>query len=294
MEENGKKLFAGLSGVELDVDAFDLGSGVVIRRAQAQVASFSIVSFSPDGLKGVMDSVWQQPSQGGLSFDIKVELQVPDRPLIDETISSRETIWWIVALLRLFRYPFASIPMISNHPYYEASDAALKPSIELVEIEPRVLKADSAEASTITKEILIWVRDNWQESGKLLTTNAEFSAAMKAFDYATVRGRQSSAMLAVWAALEQIFSPSPGELRFRVSAFMASYLEEPGEKRSAKFKEIMALYKERSTAAHTTRAIEPKSLLGSYVLLRNVLTKIISAGKVPNQDELEGLLFGNE
>jgi hypothetical protein len=57
-------------------------------------------------------------------------------------------------------------------------------------------------------------------------------------------------LVAVWGALERLFSPSHVELSFRVSANIAAYLELPGRGRYACFKKIKGLYEIRSKAAH--------------------------------------------
>ena len=99
-------------------------------------------------------------------------------------------------------------------------------------------------------------------------------------------------MVAIWAALEALFSPSTTELRFRVSALIASYLEPPGELRQSRAKAIGKLYDKRSSAAHGKSTHEDDDLLASFNLLGEVLRRMIEQGRVPTKPELEGMLFG--
>ena len=114
---------------------------------------------------------------------------------------------------------------------------------------------------------------------------------LKAFDLATLRGRASSSLLAMWGGLEQIFAPTPGELRYRVAALMASYLEEHGAKRLSLYREILKLYNERCVAAHTAQEVETAPLVQTYVIMRNVLVKMIDTNQMPTQIDLETLLL---
>ena len=100
-------------------------------------------------------------------------------------------------------------------------------------------------------------------------------------------------MVSIWGALEALFSPSTTELKFRVSALIAAFLEPPGMERAKLQKEIAKLYDKRSAAAHGKPKHEPEDLLSSFNLLRRVLIAIIASGKVPSKNDLEGMLFGS-
>lgn len=115
--------------------------------------------------------------------------------------------------------------------------------------------------------------------------------ALRAADACTVRGRPASALLTAWGALEELFAPSRAELRFRVSAHIAAYLEPAGQKRLETFKLVANLYNARSKAAHTAQDAELSALVQSFVLLRNALIKIVDDGAMPTQADLERRLF---
>ena len=140
-------------------------------------------------------------------------------------------------------------------------------------------------------DVLTWVKENWEKTAILLKTQPKFYSAYKAFDDSSIYGKVSSSLLALWGAIEQLFSPNTGELKYRVSANLAAYLCDRGEKRLALFKELSLLYNHRSTAAHTSKESDHSPLINSYIHLRNAIIKIIDAGKLPSQEDLEGLIF---
>jgi hypothetical protein len=75
-------------------------------------------------------------------------------------------------------------------------------------------------------------------------------------------------LLSIWDAIEQLFAPTPGELRFRVASYLSSFLTVPGEKRYKLYKDILKLYNDRSAAAHTSKDIDYQPLIESFVHMR--------------------------
>jgi hypothetical protein len=290
MENEGEYLYGGLSGAELPIDSFELGEGVILKRTYAHLMSPFLMAFARPGPQGYHPAPWKA-AKGGIGFDIKIEIRVPNTSILSSNTDPRETIWWIAALLRIASVPFLTVPAISNQSFETARESKLEPVIEPFETEPRIMASSENSGPDIPFDTLDWVKDKWLEGGKLLNSNPVFYSALKAFDTATVRGKTSSSLLALWGGLEQIFSPSPGELRYRVSSLLASYLEPPGESRLELYKKILKLYNDRSTAAHTAKEIEPGPLVETYVLMRNALVRIIDENSIPTQQDLEARLF---
>lgn len=179
-----------------------------------------------------------------------------------------------------FKPPFSDVPNIEKEP-----------TLEPFEIAPRIFSAVEDTKYELELDFLKWIKDRWLVGGHLLCSDPKLYAAIKAFDAAYLHGRTSSSLLAIWGAIEQLFSPSGGEIRFRVSSLLASYLEPPGERRLELFETIMKLYNQRSIAAHTANEIEHGPLIQTFVIMRNALIKIIENGHVPSQKELEKMLF---
>jgi hypothetical protein len=176
-------------------------------------------------------------------------------------------------------------------PFSEIAGSEQEPELKPFEIEPRIFCSPENGTCVLTEEHLTWVRENWVQAGRLLVQEPKFYTAFKAFDSATVRGRTSASLLALWGAIEQLFAPSAGELRFRVAALLSSYLEPIGVARLELYKRILRLYNDRSTAAHTAKQTQVEPLAQTYVIMRNALVCMIDKRKTPTQGDLETLLF---
>lgn len=289
---NGKSsyLYGGIAGVKLPVDSFALGEGVELRQTYSHLFSANMMAFAPPGPKGYHPAPWKA-AKGGFGYDIEVEICAPERTTLGESFDAKETIWWIAALLRLARYPYLSVPVITDYSFRDIPNIKEEPTLTPFETEGRIFGATDGADCTLSVDDLTWVADKWNSAGRLLNSNPKFYGALKAFDSATVRARASAAMLALWGGIEQLFSPNPGELRFRVATLVASYLEPPGASRLELYKQVLKLYSERSLAAHTTKEVETGPLLQTYVLMRNMLVRMIDEERVPTQTDLESLLF---
>jgi hypothetical protein len=285
-----KYIYGGVSGVELAIEYFDLGEGVEIRKTYAHLFSANMMAFARPGPEGYHPAPWKA-AKGGFGYDIGAEIRAPERTSLGESFDAKETVWWIAALLRLVRFPYLSVPVISTHSFSEISKSDQEPTLTPLETEGRIFGPAKDGSNFLDTEQLAWVKEKWVSSGQLINRNPKFYSALKAFDVATLRGRASSSLLAMWGGLEQLFAPSTAELRFRVAALLASYLEPHGTVRLELYKEILKLYNERSIAAHTAQETETGPLVQTYVIMRNVLVKMIDANKVPTQADLENLLF---
>lgn len=290
MEKGKEFLYGGVSGVGLEPETFDLGEGIVLRRTYAHLMSPWLMAFAPPGPQGHHPAPWKA-AKGGHGFDIGIELRVPHATCLGDNFDARETIWWVAALLRLAEAPFLTVPVLSDHPFQSIPKIEDEPTLEPFETEHRIFHAGEASVRLLGEAPLSWVRDKWISAGRLLGSNSKFYTAIKAFDSATIEGRKSASLLALWGSIEQLFAPSPGELRFRVASLFASYLESQGSARLELYKRILKLYNERSVAAHTAQQIDTGALVETYVLMRNALVRMIDENAVPTQDRLEALLF---
>jgi hypothetical protein len=283
-------VFGGITNVELPEAAFDLGSEVGLERTFAHLMSVNLMAFAPAEEGRHHPGPWKA-AKGGFGYDISVEIRVPADGIPSKSLQSRETIWLIAALLRLAKFPYLMVPVISSHPFGSIADSAEEPTLEPFETEPRLLRPVEARHAVLDSESLTWISRVWPSTADLMTRDTRFDLAFRAFDLCTVRGRTSSSLLTVWGALEQLFAPSTTELRYRVSSNIAAYLNPPGEKRLEAYREILDLYNHRSIAAHTAKDADQSAFLGSFVLMRNALMRMVDEQHVPNQSELERAIF---
>lgn len=283
-------LHAGLAGIELAEPQFDLGGGVVLRRTYAHMFAPFMLAFTPAEAGKPTPGPWKA-ARGGLTFDITAELHIPG--VLDERYKSRlDVARAIVFLLRLGVNPSATLPVYSYTPFSAlpiAKDDNLV--LEPLEVEPRRFPL-AVDDGVVSQAAADWVKERWVKTLKLRREHAEFALAVDALDQGQFVSRSELTLVSIWAALEALFSPTTSELRFRVSALIASYLEPAGELRVARQKAISKLYDKRSAAAHGKPTHEAQHLLDSFNLLREVLTRMLDVGYVPTKEQLENGLFG--
>jgi hypothetical protein len=285
--ENNPSYFGGLSGITADVDCFEFAEGITLRRTYAHLMSTNVMAFSPAPPGQHHPAPWRA-AQGGFAFDINVEIAVSADSAARLSLTPDDTLWLVAALLRL-EHPYVSVPVIADMSFSDAAASKAESTLRPFEIEQRLFRHGGDFRVSLFE--LEWVQRKLEPVAKMLARSSAFNDAMRALDQANVRGRTSASMLATWGALEQLFSPSRGELRFRVSSYSATYLEGPGARRLALYKQLLHLYDVRSKAAHTATSIESAPLAQSYIILRNALVKMVEEENVPSQLELEAKLF---
>jgi len=161
-----------------------------------------------------------------------------------------------------------------------------------MEIHTPRLFPEGSDARSVDIPELEWLRDNWYEAAVLLSKE-DFNFAVQAVDFSIWNHTAALALVAVWGAIERLFSPSNQELSFRVAANIASFLEPAGRERYACFKKVKALYDSRSKAAHGAGEADMMPYAESYAIARRVILKMIETRHVPNKKQLEANLFGD-
>jgi hypothetical protein len=289
MNPNTDPIYAGIAGVGLDVDSFDLGDGLVLSKTFGHFMAPFLMAFAPAKPGSAHPAPWSAV-QGGLGVDFHVQLEVPVGFNIPGFFDRVNTVWWIAALVRLRGAFYASVPVIAERPFAEIPKESSKATILSVEAMPRRAFVAPKIKSLGLKELL-WLKKTWRMGGLIMGENQKLNDAFQAFDASGGIPSGSVAMLAIWGALEHLFSPANQELRFRISANIASFLEPPGHARLALHKEILKLYDARSEAAHGTRVRAVEAGKETYDLANRVLLKILEDGKVPSKESLDALLF---
>ncbi|WP_049639066.1 HEPN domain-containing protein [Methylophilus sp. TWE2] len=286
----GEALHAGLSGLEIAEHQLELGEGIVLRKTFAHMFAPFMLAFSPAEIGKPHPGPWKA-ARGGFGFDVTTELYIPAdiETRFGSKIGVAKT---ILFLLRLGVNPATTLPVFANASFSSLAsrldnDVLLQP----YEVESRHFPL-GVVGGVATEAAATWVKERWQLAYKLIEHHADFALAVDALDSGQFVRHSALTLVSLWAALEALFSPSTSELKFRVSALIAAYLEAPGASRIAKQKAISKLYDKRSAAAHGKPTHEPQHLLESFNLLREVITKMLDDGYVPTKDQLEKLLFG--
>lgn len=294
--ETGSDLYLGLSGLPIEGAPIDLGDGIVVRPTFARFLSPLALENTSDTVSpstGLAPAYWHL--SGAQKHEVTAELLIPES-VMDSDEDRFELGRVIVFVMRLWSSPSVTIHVMSDHPFsslFDVLDGEVGPRVAAIEAYPKYFALLPTDETRV-RESLDWVRDNWKTAHCLYTQSEEFRLGLDALATGQFVPNTALTMVSLWGALEAIFSPATTELRFRVSALIASYLERPGETRRKRQREIAKLYDKRSAAAHGRPKHVADDLLRTFELLRSVLVKMIRSGEVPTKDDLERRLFGNE
>jgi hypothetical protein len=287
-------IYAGLAGMEPDFDVIDFGHGVILRRTYAHLMAPYLMAFKPAPPGKHHPAPWIAAS-GGFGIDITAELFVP-KAFNHGQSTTYELARTIVALIRMWATPAITFPIVSDTAFSSvaAKGSDKNTNLQPIETDPRYFHLVKEGGLKVTAENLRWVVDHWSNAYKLRTEKAELSLAIDALDSGQFVKNPSLILVSLWGALESLFSPDKAsELSFRVSAFIACYLEPPGKTRQKLQKDIKSLYIHRSKAAHGGGKSDLSAVAGTFNLLRRVLIDMVKNNHVPNQKDLEELLFGS-
>ena len=284
-------IHAGLSGIEIDFKQLDLGNGLLLRRTYAHLMAPFLMAFGRPEPGKAHPAPWKA-ALGGLGLDITAELIIP-RGVDTGSAHRVDVVRMIDALIRMWVIPSVVVPVLSNISF---SDAAKAPDNTThffpFEVQPRFFPIDS-RAGTVTQMTQFeWVRNNWRLAIELAGANNGLRIALAALDAIQFVPDPGLGLISLWGALEGLFSPAKTELRFRVSALIASYLEPFGPARAALQKKTAHLYDARSAVAHGAGNHDLQLVLDTYDVLRRVVIKILSDQRVPSRVELDANLFG--
>lgn len=289
MNPTTDSLYAGIAGVRMSVEQFELDHGLVLTRTFAHFMAPFLMAFAPAEKGKPHPGPWSAVSEG-IGLDIHVQLYVPATFEQANFFDRLNTVWWITALIRLRGAVCSHVPVIADRPFAEIPANWNSARMLSVEVLPRRLSVKSALAE-LSSEDLQWLKEVWLKGGRLMDSSAIFNDAFQALDSAGGMPTHAVALLAVWGALEHLFSPAKQELRFRVSSNIAAYLEPPGKGRLDLHQKLMKLYDTRSAVAHGNKLDVHDAWSKTYAVANRVLMKMLANGHVPSKEDLEGELF---
>jgi hypothetical protein len=291
MDPNQHDFWAGLAGCILTPDRFEIGEGLTISQTYAHFMAPFVMAFAP-AVRGKPHPAPWKSAKGGLAIDITAELFIPASYRHGQ-IDRLNTAWWIVSLLRLKATAVVYVPVISSERFSAIPAIQQEPELWPMEIHTHRLVPELAAHRPIDLDQLEWLKAHWQEASTLLA-NEDFSVAFQAFDQSIWGPSPALALIAVWGALERLFCSSNQELSFRVSANLAAYLANSGRERYKLFKQIKALYNDRSKAAHGEANTNMTPYRDTFAIARRALLKMVETRHVPEKRELEASLFGDD
>lgn len=290
MDEDKHPIYVGLCGIQLTsrITIF-LGQDVTISPTYVHVMSHPMLAINRPSQPGVHHPPPWIPTSSGFSYDVEAQLHIP-ASYSRKKVTRYEVAKSVVGLLRLYVHPDIRLAVAAIRPFAELANVTEVNASAPIEVLPRYFDFGLIDTAGMEGRV-DWVKQHWEKALDLMESSAGFKLAMDV--YLTGQFIQNSAMVivAVWGALEALFSFEKSELRFRVSSNLAAYMVPRGPDRAAEQKRVAKLYGARSAAAHGQPKHGPQELQESFMLLRSVLIRIIEAAKVPTRAELEAKLF---
>ena len=149
-------LFGAIAGATLDVGRFEVCPGLTLRPSYAHVMSPYILAFArPTPPQAFHPGPWKA-ARGGASIDVEVEasLEAGTRPTDFDRLN---TLWWLVALLRLRTGARLRMPIVSDTSLSRTATSTGEPAIWPVETSPQQFATSAQPPRTIEGDSLAWL-----------------------------------------------------------------------------------------------------------------------------------------
>jgi len=278
----GHKWCFALVGFNIEVEEFKMEDFAVIRSVIEPPGEVELARALKE------KHLWS--AVGRYSKDIKYELTISSEAA--ETAQFAFTLaWWITSAIRIRSQTDFLIPAVADHSW--STIAALEDatcSIQILEDVPQARRIDTTRV--IREEDLTWAIDNLTHFASLLEM-PKFRLAVESLSTHHFQSSERMMTAQLWSGIEALFEIQ-SELRFRLSAVIASILEPRGEQRIAQYRLVKKLYDVRSKAVHGG-AIDNKKLMAHIKETRQILAALIckftEMEHVPNEVELDTYLF---
>jgi len=290
---NDREIYAGISGIQFEFEKFELGQGIYFQKTYAHIFAPFMAAFKRPEKGKAHPAPWKS-IKGGVAYDIEYELFVPINLNTENWFDRLNTVWWIIALMRLKCSSLISVPVISDMSFSKIAEEKSEPFFFTVETDSHRLFPEDTLKFSVSTEELAWIHKYWQSAGILMNKSENFNTAFTAIDRSVFDKRVSIALMTLWGALERIFSPGHSELRYRVALNIAAFLEKPSDERIKLYKKIQKLYDARSKAAHGSPTEDLQEFRDTYNLLKRCLIKMIEENYIPTQNDLERIVLKNE
>ncbi|MHB1355212.1 MAG: hypothetical protein ACYCZF_04440 [Anaerolineae bacterium] len=281
-------IYAGLAGIKIDTNVIELGLDIRLEQTYAHILGANLAFFGKPTKQGNKNSLPVKPI-GGKDFDIYTQLVFPYSTAIPCYQNRLTTLWLITALIRLYTSTVTTVPIVADQ---SLTDVVEDQQIILIAMEKYAFHStDPTRPSKVSEDTLIPVRKNWPSVINMMQNSESFRVAFSAFDASLFEDTIPIGMMTLWGGLERLFSVGNLELRFRIAAYIAAYLEPQGVERITLFKSIKGMYDARSRVAHGSRLESSKDFVDTWSLYRRVIKKVIETNTVPSQNLVEELLF---
>lgn len=281
---DGREEFCfALCGLHFDDAPFEFDKAASLRRVEFPPGEVELAACLRN--KSLMSAVARH------SPGIRHELAVYRfRPSVDVQ-SAYNVGWWIISALRCKSGTDVLVPAVS-HMSWDGMAGAPADSCHVQLIEDVPAAHRFSPPTPLRIDDLTWVGNHLCAWASLLELPA-FRLAVDSLTTHHMHANLRMCATALWAGIEALFAVN-SELRFRLAAFAAAYLERRGDGRLELYKEMKQLYDYRSKAVHG--ATTSDALLHAHVLkVRHILSrlvcKITEEGALPSLADFEAALF---
>ena len=277
-------LFGGLAGASLDMDQFEVCEGLVLQRTYAHLMSPYILAFSrPERPDQHHPGPWKA-TRGGVWLDIEIEVAL-HRGAHPTGFDRLNTLWWILALLRLSTGATLRMPVVSDTSFASIAESSIGPNLWPIETLPRQFLTVSHPPEVIAEQHMLWVREVFGPGSELMNEQS-FGRAFQTFDNVVWAHSAGSAIVMIWAALETLVRPGRQQVTKKLASSLAALLEPPGAERERLFQRISDLYEARGSSAHASRSPEAQHLLESFDVARRSFIACINNRELPRATKL--------
>lgn len=282
---NEEPLFGGLTRIVIPEQKFEISAGLYLESVYAHVMAPYLVAFSPAQKGKPHPPPWMAAS-GGIALDIQTQL-VLEKGAQPTNFDRLNTLWWIVALIRLQHAVGLRAPLVSNVSLSECTKTSVEPVFWPIELDNRGLAFDGFNATFhVPLDSLDWIRLNFQAGAELMKLT-NFRLAFLALDSAQRAASLAEAMILAWSSIESFFRPGQPHTTHKVSLSVATYLESGGPARDALYGKSKALYEARGRVTHAAEPPLAKDVVETFKIARRCLQKAIEVGEVPQLSELQ-------
>ena len=278
-------LFGGVAGAALGVPEFEVTKGLVLRQTYAHVMAPVTMAFKrPSAADRWHPAPWK-PTRGGFFTDVEIEVAL-DASVRPTNFDRLNTLWWVLALLRVSTGAALRMPVIADISFAEIAASEREPVIWTMEARSSQLKMAPATPQVIDIEHLIWLREALGPGAKLMGEES-FGRALQAFDDAIWAHSTGSALVTVWAAMETLIRPGRSNITKRLASAIAAMLQPPGAERERLFQQVASLYEARGGAVHASRLPYADQLFSSFEIARRTFVRCIDAEALPDAEQLQ-------
>lgn len=306
---NDYEVFAGMTGLKLPVPEISMGDGILLKQTFSRFAQgFSLVNTAPDTYPCDTEpdpkfpflpplpppQFWQL---GGREVNVVAELIISIFPNPPNSFGSRlKLARLIIYAIRLYVEPSVNLQVVSTQSFGSLMVKGVKGAaiIPFQDSRSHFQLQEYWSTDEDRAKAYAWVKLNWLKVIELYSTSKPFRLGIDTVELVQFIPNSAAILVALWGAIEALFSPSNAELKFRVSSLLAAYMHPPGEERLQLQKRVGELYDKRSAAAHGSPKHEDDDVNETFSLLRLALIKMVNEGSVPTKDKLNKRLFGVE